>query len=307
MYFAEAMKHNTAPRVIRLEHMLPECTFPGDMSTPSESSFVTDEAAGPSLADVLKVLDSEAEDTILIIRRIAKLGHCALGFIQEYFGFYGPVKKILLMPSRGRFDNRFRPSSMGFVVMERASDCAAVLIRDCHRICGVDVGTYPFVRNAKFAFNRPQVSTVMGRAAAAAANNAFATHQGYFYSRIAASAGGDYKSAPSPSDVSTATTISRLNSPMTTATGGDDSVQSRMDIEELLVAAEAAAAMAAAEDRNNNATSGQQSPADEVRYNDMTALISSMMAMLDIATFDKDFVSGETGQRKNSDVSVSSN
>ena len=101
------------------------------------------------LADVLNVLDSEDESCIFIVRKISKLGFSAYDSLNLYFSKYGLVKKILLLPSRGKGDSRNRPASMGFVVMGTQYECRSVLVSENHRVNYVDIQVQKFVRNTK--------------------------------------------------------------------------------------------------------------------------------------------------------------
>jgi len=101
------------------------------------------------LADVLNVLDSEDESCIFIVRKISKLGFSAYDSLSLYFSKYGSVKKILLLPSRGKGDSRNRPASMGFVVMSSQFESRRVLVSENHRVNHVDIQVQKFVRNTK--------------------------------------------------------------------------------------------------------------------------------------------------------------
>ena len=101
------------------------------------------------LADVLNVLDSEEESCIFIVRKISKLGFSAHDSLNQYFSKYGLVKKILLLPSRGKGDSRNRPASMGFVVMGSQYECRNVLMSENHRVSFFDIQVQKFVRNTK--------------------------------------------------------------------------------------------------------------------------------------------------------------
>jgi len=101
------------------------------------------------LADVLNVLDSEDESCIFIVRKISKLGFSAYDSLNQYFSKYGLVKKILLLPSRGKGDSRNRPASMGFVVMKSRYECRSVLMSEDHQVDEIDIQVQKFVRNTK--------------------------------------------------------------------------------------------------------------------------------------------------------------
>lgn len=136
------------------------------LSTPSNASLVSlrsQDYKSPStlnckdalssdsikLADVLNVLDSEDESCIVIVRKISKLGFTAYDSLNQYFSKYGLVKKILLLPSRGKGDSRNRPASMGFVVMSSRFESKSVLMSEDHRVDHVDIQVQKFVRNTK--------------------------------------------------------------------------------------------------------------------------------------------------------------
>lgn len=136
------------------------------LSTPSHTSLVrlgSQDYKSPSmstckdgmspesvkLADVLNVLDSEDESCIFIVRKISKLGFSAYDSLSQYFSKYGLVKKILLLPSRGKGDSRNRPASMGFVVMSSKSESCSVLMSEDHRVNHVDIQVQKFVRNTR--------------------------------------------------------------------------------------------------------------------------------------------------------------
>jgi hypothetical protein len=101
------------------------------------------------LSDVLTVLDDEREENIFIVRRISKLGHGAHDALLEFFAQFGAVRRILLLPSRGRGDSRTRPASMGFIVMEDALDCSRVCLREEYTVGHVGIQVQKFARNAK--------------------------------------------------------------------------------------------------------------------------------------------------------------
>ena len=101
------------------------------------------------LAGVLSELDHEDEGRIFIVRRISKLGHMAKHVLGDFFSQFGPVIRILLLPSRGRGDSRSRPASMGFVVMANASHCAHICSCSVYCVNGVDIQVQKFTRNER--------------------------------------------------------------------------------------------------------------------------------------------------------------
>jgi hypothetical protein len=104
---------------------------------------------GVKLADVLGVLDHENESNIFIVRRISRLGHSANHVLVGFFCQFGPVKRIILLPSRGRGDSRTRPASMGFIVMENALDCAHICSMQSYLVGHVEIQVQKFTRNER--------------------------------------------------------------------------------------------------------------------------------------------------------------
>lgn len=123
-----------------------------DFLTPVNQYFgeqIDEQDETVKLADVLAVLDYEHESCIFIVRRISKLGFAAFEYLNSFFGNFGSVKHILLLPSRGKGDSRSRPASMGFVVMHNAVDCMRICQRVSYRVGYSDICVQKFVRNTK--------------------------------------------------------------------------------------------------------------------------------------------------------------
>ena len=121
------------------------------VNTPTDPTAHNSPASeGGKLSEVLSVLDTECEENVFIVRRISRLGHTAYTALSTYFSSFGRVKRILLLPSRGKGDSRSRPASMGFVVMEDCLDCAIICQSDSYKINYVeDIRVEKFYRNAK--------------------------------------------------------------------------------------------------------------------------------------------------------------
>ncbi len=114
----------------------------GDGSEPSQARDNTGK-----LSDVLACLDYEDERCIFIVRKISKLGLTAHDSLMRLCSQFGQVRRILLLPSRGRGDTRLRPASMGFVVMQHPDHCANICLSQGYRVNNVDIQVQRFIRN----------------------------------------------------------------------------------------------------------------------------------------------------------------
>lgn len=119
----------------------------GTMSSQASESTCGSESV--KLAGVLGMLDTEDDSCILIVRRISKLGFAAHNALSAFFSGFGPVKRVMLLPSRGKGDTRNRPASMGFVVMANSSDCNKVVQSGHFKVLDVDIQVQKFVRNTR--------------------------------------------------------------------------------------------------------------------------------------------------------------
>jgi len=85
-------------------------------------SSQTEDAAGGSLRKDLEMLRQAQPDTVLIVRKIKKLGFDSPQMLKQHFGQYGPVQEILVAhshvkPTPKRPNGRVRPAALGFVIM----------------------------------------------------------------------------------------------------------------------------------------------------------------------------------------------
>jgi len=115
----------------------------------SQASDTTCGSESMKLAGVLGILDTEDDSCILIVRRISKLGFAAQNALTAFFSGFGPVKRVLLLPSRGKGDTRNRPASMGFVVMASSNDCSKAVQSGHYKVLDVDIQVQRFVRNTR--------------------------------------------------------------------------------------------------------------------------------------------------------------
>jgi len=103
------------------------------------------------------MLKPEDPATLLIVRRINKLGFKAERALLKYFTTYGPVKKVLLAHSTVRLYNgsnvmeiKQRPSNMAFIQMSSAEVVLRILaLGDTHQVEGTQIGVQRFEQQDK--------------------------------------------------------------------------------------------------------------------------------------------------------------
>jgi len=77
-------------------------------------------------------------ERILVLRRLHKLGFDAPSALVQYFGQFGVIEKLILLPSRRKL-GRMRPSSTGFIVLASPEIAQTALACGFHMIRGVGV------------------------------------------------------------------------------------------------------------------------------------------------------------------------
>jgi hypothetical protein len=126
----------------------------GSFSSAKHSGII---AETDPLPQVLHALDNENDDTIVVVRRITRLGFKSNRILKSVFEQLGwPVKTVVLLPSRSRpvesgefIAPHSRPSSMGFVVFNSPSSASECISRGSIDVQGVDILVHPFVRQYK--------------------------------------------------------------------------------------------------------------------------------------------------------------
>lgn len=102
------------------------------------------------IATHLNELEQKDPACVFFVRQIGKLGFKSPEILTEHFKQYGPVVKVLVSNSHEKsstapFPVRLRPSGMGFVLMERPEDTAAVLAQgELQVVRGVEVRVRAF-------------------------------------------------------------------------------------------------------------------------------------------------------------------
>lgn len=105
------------------------------------------------LACQLEELDSEDAACVLSVRKIHKLGFESKQLLMEHYSKFGVVERVLVSnshekaPPNPMFRIRLRPSGLGFVVMRRWEDAAAVLAEgDIQHVAGVAIEVREFMQ-----------------------------------------------------------------------------------------------------------------------------------------------------------------
>jgi len=116
---------------------------------------VCDEAGEDTLRTHLQALLKFESSCILIVRKINRLGFDSAKILKEHFSMGGTVLDVFVAHSRIKHTNckkgqtRWRPSGLGFVVMSRAEEAAAILeqgvMQDIH---GCAIRVHVFERKA---------------------------------------------------------------------------------------------------------------------------------------------------------------
>jgi len=116
---------------------------------------VGDEAGEETLRTHLQSLLKFEASCIIIVRKINRLGFDSPKFLKEHFSTRGTVLDVYVAHSRIKHTNcknsqaRWRPSGLGFVVMSRAEEVAAILKEGVEQdIHGCAIRVHVFERKA---------------------------------------------------------------------------------------------------------------------------------------------------------------
>mmetsp|Transcript_121955 Transcript_121955/g.210851 ORF Transcript_121955/g.210851 Transcript_121955/m.210851 type:complete len:269 (+) Transcript_121955:40-846(+) len=114
------------------------------------------------IATQLRQLEEEDPRKLLVVRKINRLGFDSADILQEYFGQFGTVSKVLLSNKHEKqpgspFPVRLRPSGIGYVLFDTVEGAAQALAKGAVQVVnGVEI--------AIRAFEKRQVSKEMGNA-----------------------------------------------------------------------------------------------------------------------------------------------
>lgn len=99
-----------------------------------------------SLNGILALLKHVDPAAVVMVRRVNRLGFEGAKVIGNYFGKYGKVLRVFMLPLRSRKKSQVLPSKTGFVVMEKPECCNTILASSEHTVAlGVTVSVGTFV------------------------------------------------------------------------------------------------------------------------------------------------------------------
>jgi len=113
---------------------------------------------GETLRMHLRSLIKIDSGRILIVRKINRLGFASPDILRQHFSWYGEVERVLVAHSRvkssapltqagSQMASRLRPSGLGFIVMSKPEEAAAILAEGQEQvICGAFIRVQQFER-----------------------------------------------------------------------------------------------------------------------------------------------------------------
>lgn len=104
-----------------------------------------------SLNGILSLLKYVDSQSVVMVRRVNRLGFNGANIIKKYFEHqFGKVSRVFMLPLRSRKKNVNLPSKTGFVVMESREDCFKVLQKNEYYIHppGVTIAVGRFTHRA---------------------------------------------------------------------------------------------------------------------------------------------------------------
>lgn len=118
---------------------------PGLEQVPWSSQTEVEDATNGSLRKDLEMLRNAQPETVVIVRKIKKLGFESPQMLKQHFGQYGLVQHILVAhshvkPTPKRPNGRVRPAALGFVIMASPEGVTkAFEAGNVHNVCGYPV------------------------------------------------------------------------------------------------------------------------------------------------------------------------
>jgi len=105
-------------------------------------AFHSDSLSLNAILSILKYVDRK---TVVMVRRVNRLGFGGSGIVRKYLERYGKVLKVFMLPLRSRKKNLVLPSKTGFVVMDSIPACSYILSTPEHTVApGMTVSVGPF-------------------------------------------------------------------------------------------------------------------------------------------------------------------
>jgi len=125
---------------------------PGASRAPAQRQPVRKRHIPLRLASRLQELEDEDAACVFMVRRINKLGFGSAALLSEHYARFGDVANVLMSNSHEKSEDtsslrvRLRPSGLGFVIMRRPEDVAAVLAEgEIQLVNGVEIQVRKFV------------------------------------------------------------------------------------------------------------------------------------------------------------------
>jgi hypothetical protein len=102
-----------------------------------------------SLNVILSILKHADPASVVMVRRVNRLGYDGSLSMTRYFSKFGRVIRIFMLPLRSRKKNLSLPSKTGFLVMDSPTACEAIIAQKDHPIIpGVAVSVGKFTHRA---------------------------------------------------------------------------------------------------------------------------------------------------------------
>jgi hypothetical protein len=98
-----------------------------------------------SLNAILSLLKTVDPATVVMVRRVNRLGFNGSDLVKKYFERFGKVMRVFMLPLRSRKKNLTLPSKTGFILMESKQACVEILSTTEHVVApgmSVSVGTF---------------------------------------------------------------------------------------------------------------------------------------------------------------------
>lgn len=87
-----------------------------------------------SLNTILAILKYVDPASVVMVRRVNRLGFDGKGLVKKYFEAYGKVLRVFMLPLRSRKKSASLPSKTGFVVMDSVVSCKDILKQEDHMV-----------------------------------------------------------------------------------------------------------------------------------------------------------------------------
>lgn len=107
-----------------------------------------------SLNTILAILKYVDPASVIMVRRVNRLGFDGKGLVKKYFEAYGKVLRVFMLPLRSRKKSASLPSKTGFVVMDSVECCKEILRQEDHTVLpGLSVSVGKFTHRSLAAMD----------------------------------------------------------------------------------------------------------------------------------------------------------